>query len=249
MLTKTQPTSGTLMKRLAVVVAVGIGAIAIASVVPQFTPSAYAQTENGKKQQGASGNGGSQTGQGNQGAKGQGQGGPGADSDGQGPQKGTPSGSAGGRPVWAKEGIPEVELGRLNVVRSPQHVLDSALEEALSTQTGALTSFYNLTLTQAIDELSLNWDNVTIYDSPLQSLALFQDVLADGKTQLVDVTNNTETLEAMFLGVASDKTVPITPDTVTAVTTILGYPVTGDAAVQLAKDAEAVRIAVLAGHG
>jgi len=54
---------------------------------------------------------------------------------------------------------------------------------------------------------------------------------------------------AVFLGVASDKTVPITTETVIAVTTILGYPITGDDAEDLAKDAEAVRIAVLAGHG
>ena len=142
-----------------------------------------------------------------------------------------------------------MDLGRLNVVRSPQQVLDSALEEALSTQTTELTSFYNLTLDQAITELSLNFDNVSIYDSPLQSLALLQDVLADGATQLDGVTNDTETLEALFLGVASDKTVPITTDTVIAVTTILGYPITGEAAEQLAADAEAIRIAVLAGHG
>ncbi len=37
---------------------------------------------------------------------------------------------SGGRPIWAQEGIPEVELGRLNVARVPSHVLQRALEKA-----------------------------------------------------------------------------------------------------------------------
>ncbi len=206
MFARTQPISGHLFKRLAVVVAVGIGAVAISGVLPLVSPPAWAQSDTGKKQQGSSGNAGSKTGQGNQGANAKGQGGPGVDSDGKGPQAGASGGSGGGKPVWAQEGIPEVELGRLSVVRSPDHVLASALEEALATQSDSITSFYNLTLDQAITELSLNWDNVTVYDSPLQSLALLQDVLADGQTSLVGVTNDTVTLEALFLGIASDKT-------------------------------------------
>ena len=53
----------------------------------------------------------------------------------------------------------------------------------------------------------------------------------------------------MFLGTASDKTVPISSDTVVAVTTILGTPITGSEAEELAEDAEEIRIAILAGHG
>jgi len=261
MLTRTQPTSSQLFKRLAVVVAVGMGAFAIASVVPIFVQPAYAQSDNAKQQQGASGNAGAQTGQGNQGANAGGQAGPGVDSEGQGPQAGAPSSTGGGKPVWAQEGIPETDLGRLSVARSPQHVLDQALQEALDTQTNSITSFYNLSLEDAIDELSLNWDNVTIYDSPLQSLALLEETLKTSISPLPGVTsgsvgdfdntaNNTNlTLEALFLGVASDKEMSITTDTVIAVTTILGYPVTGTAAEELAAAAEAVRIAVLAGHG
>ena len=73
--------------------------------------------------QGGQGQGakGSQGGQDNQGGQGSGQGGPGTDSDSKGPQAGGPSssGSGGGKPTWAQEGIPEVELGRLSVARSP----------------------------------------------------------------------------------------------------------------------------------
>jgi len=142
-----------------------------------------------------------------------------------------------------------VELGRLNVARSPEYVLASALKEALSRQPPELTAFYNQSLDQAFTQLSLNWDNVTIYDSPLQSLALLEDVLKTGHTSLAGVNNDNNTLEALFLGVASDKNIPITTGTVVAVTTILGAPVTGEAAEELAGQAEAVRITVLACHG
>jgi len=43
--------------------------------------------------------------------------------------------------------------------------------------------------------------------------------------------------------------VPISVDTVIAATTILGTPITGAAAAALASDAEAIRVAILAGHG
>lgn len=114
-----------------------------------------------------------------------------------------------------------------------------------------MAGFYSLSLDEMIVELSTNWDNVSILDSPLQNLALFQDAL-DGTSVLTstgEIVNSTDTLMAAFLGVASDKTVPITADTVTAVTMILGAPVSGAAAAALAADAEAVRVAVLAGHG
>ncbi|SDZ49417.1 hypothetical protein SAMN05444004_11713 [Jannaschia faecimaris] len=216
--------------------------------------------EEGDHEEGAGGQGqggqgqggqGAQSGQGNQGGSGAGQGGPSGDSDGVGPQSGGPAdtGDGGGKPSWAQEGIPEVELGRLSVARSPDQVLDRSLAEALANLTPEMVDFYNLDLGTMINELSLNWDNITIYDSPLQNLALMEDILEDGQTSLPGVTNSDGTLLAVFLGVASDKTVPITTDTVIAVTTILGHPLTDASAESLAVAAEAVRIAVLAGHG
>lgn len=215
--------------------------------------------DNSQGNQGGQGQGGqgAQSGQGNQGGSGAGQGGPDVTSDGKGPQAGGPSdtNSGGGKPAWAQEGIPEVELGRLSVARSPDQVLERSLEEALSTWDAAtMEAFYSLPLdssdpdaTTILSELSLNWDNLSIYDSPLQNLALMKDILEDGDSQL-PVNADTDTLLAIFLGVASDKTVPISTETVIAVTTILGYPILGDVAEDLAADAEAVRIAVLAGH-
>jgi len=143
-----------------------------------------------------------------------------------------------------------VELGRLSVIRSPDRVIDQAYEEALASLTDDMAAFYNLDLDDAIYELSVNWDEITIIDSPLQNLALLEDVL-NGSTALEDygISNDTETLAAIFLGVASDKSLPITEDTVIAVTTIMEVEMTDEEIAQLAADAEAVRIAVLAGHG
>lgn len=208
------------------------------------------QGQQGKAESGqGKGGAGSQQGQGNQGG-GAGQGGPDAESDGKGPQAGAPSSSGGGKPVWAQEGIPAVELGRLSVARSPEKVLDRALAEALSNINADIVSFYNLDLEAAITTLSIEFDTVTMYDSPLQSLALLRDAL-DGTSVLAEsgVTNDIDTLMALFIGVASDKTIPISTDTVIALTTILGAPLAADDAEALAIDAEAVRIAVLAGHG
>ena len=87
-------------------------------------------------------------------------------------------------------------------------------------------------------------------DSPLQNLALLGDLL-EGGSALGDagVATDDTLLAAMLLGAASDKTIPVTTDTVIAVTTILGTPVTGSDAIELAELAEAIRVAILAGHG
>lgn len=239
--------------------ALGVAAVAllgsVALVVPAglgtFSSAAWAEGEGtgkgGSDGQGNKGDG--QKGQDNAG-QGQGQGGPGEDSDGKGPQAGGPSDNSGGKPVWAQEGIPEVELGRLSVARSPDKVLDQALAEAVASLTPEMIAYYNLSYDQVIAELSLNFDNVTFIDSPLQNLALLSDLL-EGGTALsgAGVTTNDTLLAAMLLGTASDKTLPISTETVIAVTTILGTPITGTAAEELAGLAEDVRIAILAGHG
>lgn len=160
--------------------------------------------------------------------------------------KGT-SGNAGTRPAWAKEGIPEVELGRLNVARSPDQVLSRAYAEAMATYTPQMAEFYKLSLNDMVQELSLNWDNVAIIDSPLQNLAMLKETL--NGTRVLGGINSADTLMAAFLGTASDKTVPISTNTVIAITTILGTPVSGAPASKLAQEAETIRIAILAGHG
>jgi len=224
-------------------------AIGGAILVSDLSATAQAQESEGNGQQGQGGEAGQQ-GQDNAGGAGAGQGGPGEDSDGQGPQSGGPSSDGGGRPAWAQEGIPEdVELARLSVARSPDHVLARALEEALANITPEIVSFYSMSIDEAVFELSLNWDNVSLYESPLQSLALFQDAL-DGTSVLttLGVENDTDTLLALFLGVASDKTEPVTYNSVLAMTVIFEVEMTDAEITALAADAEAIRIAVLAGH-
>jgi len=215
--------------------------------------------EDGGGHDGGSGGGGHDGGEGHEGGAGQGQGGQGQ--GGQGGQGGSGEGGQGqggpggqgegsaGRPPWAAEGIPEVELGRLNVARSPAHVLDRAYAEALA-QLAGMATFYNLSLEQMIAQLSQNWDNVMLLDSPLQNLAIFRDAL-DGSLDLsaYGISNDRETLMAVAIGIASDKTIPVTPETVYAVSVILEMPLSQDEATAIAAQAEAIRVAVLTGHG
>ncbi|WP_156883399.1 hypothetical protein [Salipiger mucosus] len=181
-----------------------------------------------------------------------GSGGPQGDIDGRGPQADAGGGgSTGGQPVWSDEGIPEVELGRLSVARSPDRVIEMAYDEALVTLSSDMLDFYNQSLSEILDDLANEWDTISLIDSPLQNLALMQDAL-DGSSVLAEnygVTTDNDTLLAVFLGVASDKELPISADTVIAVTTILGTPVTGEDAEALAEAAEDVREAVVLGHG
>jgi hypothetical protein len=257
--------------------AAGIFGLALGGLVPvfSFTSAALAQEDGGHEDgghedgghedgghedggskggkgqggQGGQGKGGQGGGHDDEGGEGEGQGGPGEDSDGKGPKAGS-GGSEGGKPAWAQEGIPEVELGRLNVARSPDQVLDRALAEAVSSLTPEMIAYYNLSLKEAVEELSLHFDTVSFIDSPLQNLALLEDVLSGG-TALEDagVKTGDSVVAAMLLGAASDKTVPISTNTVIAITTILGTPITLEAAEDLAERAESIRIAILAGHG
>jgi hypothetical protein len=185
------------------------------------------------------------------GGQGQGQGGPGVDSDAKGPRYGGSGtgqkGGGAGKPVWAQEGIPEVELGRLNVIRAPASVYDRQLAEAFKAITAdeAILEFYKLTVAD-IEKLDL--DTVVRLDSPLANLALLRDLLADGKIEVAGQTLTLTTdLQAILLGSASDKTVPISADTVTAIYTIIGYTQPYDAAA-IAAAAEVVRQNILYDH-
>lgn len=156
----------------------------------------------------------------------------------------------GGRPVWAREGIPEVELGRLNVSRAPGHVLARAEDEALSEYTATMAQLYNLSAEDAAALLQANFRDVARFDSPLQNLALYKDVMVFGKSQLPGITNDQLDLAAIFLGSASDKNIPITGDTVIAINRILGLVDLSDQdRSTLAGKAESVRSAILVGHG
>ena len=160
--------------------------------------------------------------------------------------------SQGGKPVWAQEGIPEVELGRLSVVRAPSQVIQKAEAEAIAsfdpTKSAAL---YSMTAEAFAAHVKANYDTVVRIDSPLENLGLYKDFLVESKTALPGVTPASKLdLAAIFLGSASDKTIAVTADTVTAVTKILGLPdFTAAETAALAAKADAVRAAIEEGHG
>lgn len=156
----------------------------------------------------------------------------------------------GQRPVWAREGIPPVELGRLNVARAPDHVLERAELEALSRFSPQMTSLYKLDAATAADRLRSDYSGTLRIDSPLQNLALYKDIMVFGRSQLPGVQADQLELAAIFLGSAADKTMPITEDTVIALNRILGLVDLNDAdRAALTGKADTVRAAILAGHG
>ena len=227
-------------------------------------PASYAGDGSGPKGQAGQSDQGQQGAGGQKGAiggKGSGQGGPSSDSDSQGPRYGggansnRPSGSR-GNPSWSQDALPaNVELGRLSVARAPAHVLDKSLTEALSTMDPSLYNLASLAdILTAIKTGTLP-DGATFVrvDSPLENLALYKDILVDGKigdgSKIAVTPSNTEMLLAVFLGSASDKEIPITADTVTAVNTILKLTLPSNvSAAELAADADLVRQDILAVH-
>lgn len=242
----------------------GFALAALIGVSASVIPAAYAGDGSGPKGQAGQSDQGQQGAGGQKGAiggKGSGQGGPSGDSDAQGPRYGgganssRPEGSR-GKPAWSQDALPaDVELGRLSVARAPSHVLDKSLAEALSTMDYSLYQLTSLTdVLNAIKTGTLPGGATFVrVDSPLENLALYKDILVDGKIgdgSKISVTqNNTELLLAVFLGSASDKEIPITADTVTAVNTILKLTLPSNiSAADLAAEADQVRQDILTVH-
>ena len=179
---------------------------------------------------------------------------------------GAGTGSQGGKPVWAQEGLPknadgsEVELGRLNVARAPGKLLDKQLVEALAgvvdIVAGDTPSIYEAsTLAEAITLIKADALRV---DSPLANLALLKDFLSDGvldgnyvttdgtTNMVLDPAMSDADFVSILLGSAADKTVAITSGTVGSMEVILGLDLGDDAAVATTSDA--VREAILFAH-
>ena len=210
------------------------------------------------------------------GGSGQGQGGPSSDSDAKGPKYGgegskPAAGTQGGKPVWAQEGIPsDLELGRLSVVRAPAHVIDQSLATALAelkpafydavvaiANTPSLSTEQKLTALQTL--IKDNFESTTLVriDSPLENLGLYKDLLTDAKIVASAATYDTSSnlnaellLAAVFVGSASDKTIPVSTATVDAINKILQLTLpSGITSEQLGIAAEAVRQAIAEAHG
>ena len=242
------------------VIATGSLVLAAALITPTsmnfhgFAANAFAEEDGGSHESGGTKGHKGQGGESDKGKGGSSKGKGGKDAvyqgDSENHQKGKSDTSGNkGKPVWASEGIPEGDYGRLNVARAPQHTRDQALAEALSTVTD--WSLYTKTLTEAIAAIS-TYRTIPIVrvDSPTQSLALYQALLRDGKISAIgDNGSNIVVEAAIFLASASDKTKPITEETVIAMNTILGVKTPGgltDAA--FAEQADAVRAMILVAH-
>lgn len=162
---------------------------------------------------------------------------------------GAGTGSSGGKPIWAQEGIPEVELGRLNVARAPAKLLDKSLVTALTTLNTLVATTDSLyeaaTLEAAVAMLAAS---ATRIDSPIENLAMLKDFLADGLLGSFDPTMSDADFAALLLGSAADKTVPITADTVKAMSVLLGVTFPDSDAV-IAADADLVRSTINIAHG
>lgn len=263
---------------IAVATALGIVA-AMGSSMPEWLAGiTSAQAQDGTAKGGPSDRGsrGSKAGDAGSSGAGQGQSGPSSDSDAKGPRFGGSGakpapGTQGGKPVWAQEGVPsDLELGRLSVVRAPSHVLDRSLAEALATlspkfydaviaiaDNAALTMDQKLVALQTLVKSSFTDTTMVRIDSPLQNLGLYKDVIVDGKIVATaasyDASSSTTRLlllAAVFIGSASDKTIPVTSATVDAITKImvLSLPA-GLSSADLATWSEAVRVAIAEAHG
>ena len=148
--------------------------VAVPLALPMETGSVAFAQQSGQGSGQGGGGGQGEGGQRGGGGQGEGQGGPGEDSEGKGPRAGSAGDSTGGKPVWAQEGIPEVELGRLNVARSPDRILEKAVEEEVSNLTDEKIDFYSLSLEDMITALSTDFDNVSMIDSPVSNIGLLK---------------------------------------------------------------------------
>lgn len=177
---------------------------------------------------------------------------------------GAGTGSQGGKPPWAQEGIDEsVEMGRLNVARAPGRVLLNLLDEATATlllaNASATTSIYEAASIEAVD---VTPTSVRV-DSPLENLALLKDLLSDGQLDGDTVpegqdgdhaatfvpTMSTADFVALLIGSAADKTVPINVTTVNNLLTIMDLDLpAGVSPAEVAADAETVRLDILSAH-
>lgn len=178
-----------------------------------------------------------------------GKGGPSADSDAKGPRYsgGASTGSKGGKPVWAQEGLYEdVELARLNVARAPDSVFARQIAELKTNLTPVKDSSGNLLTSVSVKfdnagrlvvvtkDLATGIETESTVDSPLTNLAMFENLVKTGSIlgvpttlaglgTLGDGTVDAADLSAAakFLGAAADKTVPVLPHTVVNIDRIM----------------------------
>ncbi|MGM0588757.1 MAG: hypothetical protein ACQETE_10105 [Bacteroidota bacterium] len=136
-----------------------------------------------------------------------------------------------------EEATVEVELGRMNVIRSPERVLDRGLGEVLSVlaQADAIN-------TDAAGRLEITiGEEIKTIDAPIENLAVYRELLNNGhlEVSLKGTVQIEDGLDAMFdqnstpdavdlliaksfLAGATDKTVPMTIDKIIYTHAIMG---------------------------
>lgn len=176
---------------------------------------------------------------------------------------GSTTSSKGGAPIWGKDGLvnpatgTSAELGRMNVSRAPRSVSDKQLAEALKAIAAdpTLADFYDSVA--FIADPATNLDNVVRLDSPLANLAILKALLTtkadisvtDASGTVVATIPYTTDALAILLGSASDKTLPISQDSVYAIFKILTQAEPTDYnLVEIATAAETVRQNILYDH-
>lgn len=128
----------------------------------------------------------------------------------------------------------EVDFGRTNIARAPHEVLEASLEEALSTLTvegGVLSLDPAGRLVVTFDDPDLGTVVKTI-DSPLENLAIYQELMIEGELVFEDETielpspSGQDYLDtaAAALGGAADKEGEVTIDMVVYLNEFLAIP-------------------------
>ena len=127
----------------------------------------------------------------------------------------------------------EVEFGRLNLIRSPPHVLSSALDEALSAMTASnvltITRDFGGRLLTVYEEVDENGDNLMkTIDSPRENLAIYKELMLNDFSGelgfLLTYFEQGDLLEiaASAFGAGSVKTGFLTVDEIVYCNTFLG---------------------------
>jgi len=165
--------------------------------------------------------------------------------------------SRGGKPIWGQDGLvnpatgTSAELGRMNVSRAPAAVFDRQLAEALLALADPATETLKFYTYSVADIKELDLDVVARLDSPLANLAILKVLLTDGSLKVGDTTlTPTTDLLGILLGSASDKYIPITPDTVYAIFKILtkAEPAADLNLVEIATAANDIRVEIMTDH-
>lgn len=159
-------------------------------------------------------------------------------------------GTQGGSPAWAAQEL--ADIGRMNVARAPQSVLDRSEANALLELAANYQDFYSAAVAILVNEQNgvitpeeataqlaalLTASGALRIDSPLSNLAFYKDITTDGLVVNADgavvfsalnpdgTVNPTllAAYQSIFLGGASDKTKEVTADVVHAVDIIMAF--------------------------